>query len=170
MMFFWVFVSFVICQRLTELLIAKRNAQQMFSRGATEVDKSGYRYIVLMHTLFFLSLISEKLFFRKVLNEYWYVFLLLFIISLVLRYWAIISLGEYWNTRIIILQNSVRIRKGPYAYLKHPNYLAVIIELAVIPLLFSCYVTSVVFSVLNMFVITRRIKIEENALESLKYP
>ncbi len=166
-MFFWLFIAFVILQRLAELIIAKRNEKRMLAKGAVEFDRDGYKFIVLMHTLFFLSLLSEKIYFNRGINDYWIILIILFFLAQALRYWAIISLGEFWNTRIIVLKGSELIKKGPYRFLSHPNYMAVITEIAVIPLIFSCYITAIVFSVLNLFAITRRIKIEDAALKKL---
>lgn len=166
-MFFWVFISFVILQRLAELFIAKRNETKMIQKGAVEIDRAGYKYIVLMHSAFFISLLAEKNISGRQISQYWIVFLTLFILAQLLRYWVIVSLGEYWNTRIIILKGSSLIKKGPYRFLKHPNYIAVITEIAVISLLFSCYITSIIFTILNIFVLKRRIKTEEESLRDL---
>lgn len=163
-MFFWIFITFLIVQRLAELVIAKRNEKKMFAKGAVEHDREGYKWIVVMHTMFFISLIVEKVFFSGELSPLWIIFLSLFIISQFGRYWVITSLGEYWNTRIIVLKNSSLIKRGPYKYFKHPNYVIVCIELAVIPLLFSCYFTSIFFTILNLILLRRRIKIENRAL------
>jgi methyltransferase len=136
----------------------------MIAKGAVEYDSNGYKFVVLMHTMFFISLIIEKTFIVGENYQLWSFALALFIIAQLLRYWAIASLGEYWNTRIIVLKGSPLIMKGPYRLLKHPNYIAVAIEITVIPLMFSCYFTAIFFSILNIFVLKRRIKIEEEAL------
>ncbi len=167
-MYFWIFIIFLIIQRLGELVIAKRNEKKMFARGAEEYDKSGYKYIVIMHTLFFLSLIAENHFLPRELNPFSIILFSVFILTQFARYWAISSLGEYWNTRIIVLKGSPLIKKGPYKFLKHPNYIVVAVELAVIPLMFSCYFTAIIFTILNLFLLKRRIKIENEALESLQ--
>jgi methyltransferase len=167
MIFFWWLVFFVIFQRLVELFIAKRNAAILFAKGAKETDSIGYRYIVAMHVCFFISLILENNLLSRTLNKYWYIFFGLFAAAQVLRYWSIISLGHFWNTRIIVLKGSGLVSKGPYKYLSHPNYIAVVTELAAIPLIFSCYITAIVFSILNLFVLRRRIRIEKEALNDL---
>lgn len=169
-MFFLIFIIFVITQRLAELVIAKRNEKRLFSLGAVEYDKAGYKVIVLMHTLFFISLISEYYLLQngEGLSAFWLPLFLFFIFTQFIRYWALASLGKYWNTRIIIFAGSPRIRKGPYKYLDHPNYAAVITELLVIPLMFDCYITAIVFSAANLFVLKRRIRIENQALAHLK--
>lgn len=166
-MFFYIIVGFVILQRLIELIIAKRNEKKSLAEGGIEYDKKGYSGIVIMHTMFFISLITEYFYFEHSLNRYWIVFLVLFTSAQFLRYWAIISLGSMWNTRIIIVPGSKLVQYGPYKYFKHPNYMAVITELAVLPLMFSCFITAVIFSAVNLLLLKRRISIEENALEGL---
>jgi len=164
MTFFIIFITVVIVQRISELILAKKNERYLKSNGAIEYDKKGYKYIVLMHNLFFISVITEFLFMERQINEYCKILLIIFICTQLLRYWAIFTLGKRWNTKILVLPNTEPIRSGVYKYLKHPNYIAVIIEIAIIPLLFSCYYTAVVFSILNLIVLKRRIRIEEEAL------
>jgi len=164
MIAFSIFLLFVISQRLIELLIAKRNERILKAQGGIEFDKNGYRVIVIMHVVFFVSLICEKVFLSRMLNSYWIIFAALFGVAQFLRYWAIKSLGVYWNTKILVLPNHKLVIAGPYKFLRHPNYIAVIVEIAVIPLIFSCYLTACIFSVINFILLRRRIKIEENAL------
>ncbi len=166
-MLFYTLIGFVVLQRLIELLIAKKNEKKSLAAGGIEYDKSGYKIIVVMHILFFISLFAEYYYSERVLNKFWIIFLILFIAAQGLRYWAIISLGSMWNTRIIIVPGSPLVKHGPYKYFKHPNYMAVITELAVIPFMFSCFITAVVFSSVNLFLLKRRIEIEENVLEQL---
>lgn len=167
MIFFWIFFAFLISQRVLELFLAKRNEQIVKSRGALEFDRDGYKYIVATHVAFFISLVLEKFLLRRELNRFWVLFLLIFLLAQVLRYWAISSLGAYWNTKVLVVPDSQRTTKGPYRYLKHPNYVAVVVEIAVIPLIFSCYLTSILFSIFNLILVRRRIRIEENALQSI---
>src|SRR5437868_15161822 len=160
MIYFWLFLFFVIFQRLSELLIAKKNEKILKSKGAVEYDKSGYKYIVTMQVLFFISMAAEKIYFQRGLNQFSIYLGAIFLLAQILRYWAISSLRIFWNTRIIILQGAKLINRGPYRFLRHPNYIAVIIEIAVIPLIFSCYITAGIFSVLNLIVLFRRRAIE----------
>jgi len=134
------------------------------ANGAREIDKHGYRVIVLMHIGFFISLVSEYIFLNRELNKFWIPLLILFILAQILRYWAISTLGHCWNTKILVIPGTKPISSGPYKYVKHPNYVAVITEIAVIPLIFSCYFTAVGFSILNILALKRRIQIEEKAL------
>lgn len=161
---FWIFLLFVILQRIAELAIAKRNEKIVRAKGAIEFDSKGYKVLVAMHVAFFISLVLEKVFLERGLNSLWIFFVTLFVLAQFLRYWAISSLGVYWNTRVLVIPNSKLVCSGPYKYLRHPNYIAVITEIAVIPLIFSCYITAGVFSAINLILLRRRVKIEEEAL------
>ena len=164
MIVFWILLFLLILQRLFELVLARRNERILKSIGAIEFDKDGYKVIVAMHVLFLISLVTEKVFFERKLNDLWFLFAALFLCAQVLRYWAISSLGVYWNTKVLVAPDHNIVISGPYKYFRHPNYIAVIIEIATIPLIFSCYITAVVFSVINLFLLRRRIKIEEEVL------
>jgi methyltransferase len=165
---FWIFLTFLLVQRVSELLLAKRNERVARVKGAVEYDEKGYKVIVLMHIFFFISLISEYILLARTLSNFWVPLLILFIIAQILRYWAISTLGYYWNTKILVTPNTSPIRTGPYKYLNHPNYLSVILEIAVIPLIFSCYITSMIFTLLNLGLLKRRMRIEEQALSTMK--
>lgn len=156
----WSFILFVLAQRVLELLLANLHEKKLKNLGAVEIDNSGYRFIVGMHAAFFVSIILEKTEFHRPLSSFWMILLCIFFAAQTLRYWAIRSLGIYWNTKILVAPSHQALRKGPYKFLRHPNYIAVIIEIAVIPLILSCYITSVVFTIVNAFVIARRIRIE----------
>jgi methyltransferase len=166
MKLFWILICLVIFQRLAELIVARRNERIVRSEGAVEFDRKGYGVIVAMHVAFFVSLAGEYIFLNRHLNSYWIILISVFIAAQILRYWAITSLGNYWNTRILVIPDSGPIKKGPYKYVNHPNYIAVAIEIAVLPLIFSCYLTSVLFTVVNAVLLSRRIKIEEEALSA----
>ncbi len=164
---FWIFLTFLILQRLSELILARRNEKIVRAKGAREYDAGGYKIIVLMHIAFLASLFAEYILFGRNLNQYWLPLIFLFIVAQIVRYWAIGSLGYYWNTKILITPRSRLVTKGPYKCIKHPNYLAVTIEIGVIPLIFSCYITAVTFTIINIILLRRRIKIEEDALSTL---
>lgn len=164
MIVFFAFLLFIILQRVAELVLARRNEKTLKSQGAIEFDKDGYGAIAAMHIAFFISLICEKIFLHRTLNTYWPLFVTLFVAAQVLRYWAIRSLGVHWNTKVLVIPGKKLVTKGPYKYIRHPNYIAVITEIAAIPLIFSCYITATVFSLLNLILLRRRIMIEESAL------
>jgi methyltransferase len=167
MIIFSIFISVMIVQRLLELVIARRNERWMKSQGAIEFGMKHYQYIVLMHSLFFAFLLFEKITFSRELSSFWPLLAAVFVCAQLIRVWAISSLGSYWNTKIIVLPNVDVVRKGPYRYLKHPNYLVVSLELLVVPLLFGAYITAVLFTLLNILMLSIRIPAEEKALREL---
>ena len=170
MKLFLLFLILIVLQRLSELVLAKRNEKIVRSEGAVEYDAGGYKVIVLLHTAFLVSFTAEYFLLGRSLSPYWLPLICVFVFAQILRYWAIRSLGKFWNTRILIVPGERLVTEGPYRYLKHPNYVSVTIEIAVIPLIFSCYITAAVFTVLNLLALRRRIRIEESALSSLENP
>lgn len=163
-MLFLFIISFIIVQRLVELLIARDNERWMRSQGAYEVGAGHYPWMVAMHSTFFFSLILEVMLFNRPLSSVWPLFLGLFVVAQVLRIWCLASLGKFWNTKIIILPGADVVRKGPYKWIRHPNYLIVTTELLVLPLFFSAYWTAIVFGLLNAWMLSVRIPAEEKAL------
>lgn len=164
---FLILGGFISLQRIVELRIAKSNEKWMKQRGAIEFGEKHYRYMVTMHLLFFILLSCEKFFLNRGLSTLWSILLIVFLVAQLFRIWAITSLGRFWNTKIIVLRNATVIRKGPYRFIKHPNYFVVAIELAVVPLLFNAYFTAVLFTFLNIIMLMIRIPEEEKALRDL---
>lgn len=164
---FYIFTSIVIIQRLLEMVIARRNEKWMKAQGAIEFGRIHYQFLVMMHILFFLVFFFEKIAFSRELSPFWSLLGSLFIMAQLIRVWAISSLGRYWNTKIIVLPNVDVVRKGPYRYIKHPNYLVVFIELLVVPLMFGAYITAIMFTILNVMMLSIRIPAEEKALREL---
>jgi methyltransferase len=163
-MFFYVMLAMMIMQRLLELAIAKRNEKWMLKQGAVEIGSSHYKWIVFVHGLFFVSLASEVLLMGKPLSSIWALLFVLFIMTQIGRIWVITSLGRFWNTKIIVLPETEVVLKGPYKFLKHPNYVIVVLEFLIIPLFFEAYITMILFSLLNLFVLSIRVPMEEKAL------
>jgi|SRR5690625_2619581 len=165
MIIFYLIFSFTVAQRLAELYIANRNEQWMRARGGIEIGNDHYKWFVFLHILFFVFLISEVNFLYMesivVFNIY---FFIVFLIAQIGRVWCIISLGKFWNTKIIILPKVILIKKGPYKYVKHPNYIIVLIELLSIPSMFGAYKTAILFSVLHLILLSVRIPLEDRAL------
>lgn len=158
-MSFYIFIFILIVQRLAELLISKKNEKWLLEKGAVEYGHAHYPAIVTLHTLFILSLIAE---YNAGGTKPFNIPLLFIFIALILfKVWTISSLGKFWNTKIFRIPGTEPIKKGPYKLIKHPNYVIVICEIAITPLIFNLYVTAVVFSVLNAIVLSIRIK-EEN--------
>lgn len=161
---FFLFYLFVVCQRLVELGIAKRNERLMKVKGAVEFGQEHYGYMVGLHVAFLLSFLLEVLLLSKQISPLWPVLFSLFIGAQIMRVWAITTLGQFWNTKIIILPNADVVKKGPYKFLRHPNYLVVSLEIIAIPLLFQAYITAFIFTILNAWMLSVRIPSEERAL------
>jgi len=157
-MYFIIFISFLILQRLSELYIARGNEKWLLEQGAIQYGQKHYPFIVAMHTLFIVSLIVEYLV-RGGAQISW-VFLAIFIAILLFKFWALSSLGKYWNTKIYRVPGVYPVKKGPYKFLRHPNYMEVVCEIAIIPLVFHLYYTAVIFTILNAIMLTVRITVE----------
>jgi methyltransferase len=162
---FSIVISIVILQRLVELVVAKRNEKWMRGQGAFEAGAAHYPVMVSMHIAFFFSLIAEVLLFDKSLSSVWILFLIIFLVTQLARIWCLTSLGKFWNTKIIILPGANVVQKGPYKWIRHPNYVIVATELLVLPLMFSAYFTAIIFSFLNVWMLSVRIPAEEKALK-----
>lgn len=160
-------VALVGVQRLLELLLARRNERRARTRGAVERGRSHYLFIVALHSLWLLATLIEGLLRGPELSALWPVPLALFLLVQPLRYWALVSLGERWNTKILVVPGAKPIRRGPYKYLSHPNYVVVVVEIITFPLIFGAWVTALVFTVLNAAVLWVRIREENRALTEL---
>lgn len=160
-------VALVGVQRLVELVLARRNERRTRARGAVERGRSHYLFIVALHSLWLLATLIEGLLRGPELPALWPVPLALFLLVQPLRYWALVSLGERWNTKILVVPGAKPIRRGPYKYLSHPNYVVVVVEIITFPLIFGAWVTALVFTVLNAAVLWVRIREENRALTEL---
>jgi len=160
-------IPLVIVQRILELRTARRNEALMRSRGAVEAGAGHYAPIVALHTLWFIGMIVEIVVLTRHISPFWPAFLAIILLAQGLRYWAIRSLGVWWNTRILVLPGSRVVRRGSYRYMKHPNYVAVTIELFALPALYGAYLTAVTASLVNAVLLRIRIREEEKALMEL---
>ena len=157
-MYFIAFISFLILQRLSELLIARRNEKWLLSQGAVQYGQSHYPFMIAMHTLFIVSIIVE--YYLRGGTQISWIFLGIFLAVLLFKFWALSSLGKYWNTKIYRIPGVYSVKRGPYKFLKHPNYMEVVCEIAIIPLVFHLYYTAIVFTVLNAIMLSVRIRVE----------
>ena len=156
-------LGFVTSQRLVELRLADRNSSRLLAEGAVEFSRGHYPFIVALHMLWLAAL-------------WWWApgrpidvpLLVLFAVLQLGRVWVIASLGDRWTTRIIVKPGAPLVRKGPYRFLNHPNYLIVTLEIAVLPLLFGLWRIALIFSLLNAIILAIRIREENRALASLR--
>ena len=161
-MTFTLFILFIILLRIAELLLARKNEQWLLQNGAIEYGQKHYPFIVALHILFIISLIVEYSIVGVV--AYNLPLLILFFVLLALKAWVIFSLGKFWNTKIYRVAHFPLVKKGPYKYIKHPNYIIVIAEIATIPLIFHLYYTAIIFNLLYGLMLALRIREEDKAL------
>ncbi len=158
-------IALVGLERLVELRLSLRNAQWAFARGGQEHGKPHYRFMTVFHTAFLVSCVLEPwLLGRPFVAPWGFVALGLAVLAQLLRYWAITTLGTRWNTRVIVLPEWEPVTTGPYRFFRHPNYVAVVLELLVLPLVHGAWVTALVFTVGNAALLSVRIRVEEEAL------
>ena len=157
-------VTLVAVQRLFELVLARGNERRARARGAVEWGTDHYPFIVALHALWLVSTLVEGLLRGPDLPGFWPIPLALFLLVQPLRYWAVLSLGERWNTRILVVPDAKPVRHGPYKYLNHPNYVVVVVEILAFPLIFGAWITALVFTLLNAAILSVRIREENRAL------
>lgn len=159
----WVF-AYLVSERLFELRLSRRHFLALAARGGREFSPETFPPMVALHTLFLLALLIESSPWRLPLTPGNSTLLALFILLQGARYWCIVSLGPCWNTRIVLIPGGAARREGPYRFLSHPNYLVVILEFALLPLLMSAPYTLALFFPANLLIIRQRIRLEEKAL------
>lgn len=152
------FLSFIIIQRLSELVIARRNTARLLGQGAYEVGAAHYPVMVGMHSVWIACLVIFG--YDEAVSFGW---LALFAILQVFRVWILASLGSRWTTRVIISQEPL-IMRGPYKYMSHPNYMLVVAEIIVTPMVLGLVWVALVFTVLNAAMLWVRIGVEHKAL------
>jgi len=162
-MAFILFISFLILLRIGELILSRKNEIWLLQNGAIEYGQKHYPFIVALHVSFFIAMISEYCIQQTASFSLFY--FILYFVLIVLKIWIIISLGKFWNTKIYHISGLPLQKKGLYNYIQHPNYLVVVGEIAVIPLVFHLYYTAITFSLLNAIMLFVRIKEENKALK-----
>jgi len=168
---FTVLVVLVGLERLAELVVSKRNAAWSFERGGVESGFSHYPFMVVLHTGLLLGALVEAYARRPdVPSALAWSMLVVVVLTQALRWWCIATLGRQWNTRVIVVPGLAPVHGGPYALMRHPNYVAVVVEGVALPLVHACWITAVVFTVLNAVLLTVRVRVENTALSSLSEP
>lgn len=155
----------IVVQRLTELRLAARNEAWARGAGAVEHGRGHYPLFFVLHTAWLLAWPAEALLNGPALANGWIVWAAVFAVAEGLRYWAILTLGRRWNTRVLVVPDLTPIARGPYRLMRHPNYVAVVLELFAVPLMFGAVWTAAVASVLNgALLLGVRIPVENRAL------
>ncbi len=161
-------VAAVGLERVAELVVSQRNAAWALARGGVESGRGHYPAMVLLHSTLLAAAPAEAwLLDRPFLPWLGATMLVLVLASQALRWWCIGTLGRQWNTRVIVVPGLGRVTRGPYRWLSHPNYVAVVIEGAALPLVHTAWLTAALFTALNAVLLTVRIRTERDALSLL---
>lgn len=157
-----VIIGLIALQRLGELFIAQRNTRALLARGAIEVGRAHYPLFIVLHTAWLIA-IAAMLSPSPPING---PALAVVLVAQAMRLWIIQTLGPYWTTRILTLPGVPLVRRGPYRFMRHPNYVIVVAEVAALPLVFGQVGVAIVFSILNAALLWWRIRVEDQALQS----
>jgi methyltransferase len=159
---FGYFVFGLCCfQRLLEVIYAARNTKTLMAQGAVEIGRGHYPVMIALHVSW---LVAILVFLPQPMAINWF-WLAIFVVLQALRIWVLVTLGPYWTTRIITVPNAPLVRRGPYRFLRHPNYVIVVGEILAFPLVYGEFAVALVFSVLNTAMLWWRIREEEKGLK-----
>ncbi|MEU9291631.1 isoprenylcysteine carboxylmethyltransferase family protein [Streptomyces sp. NPDC048275] len=165
MLWYALLVFAVAAERVAELVVARRNATWTLFRAGVEHGRGHYPVMVALHTGLLACCLCEPLLAeRPFLPVLGWPMLALALLAQALRWWCIGTLGPYWNTRVIVVPGARLVGAGPYRFLRHPNYLAVVVEVAALPLVHSSWLTATVFTVANAVLLAVRVRCENAAL------
>jgi methyltransferase len=168
MIWYTLLVVAVGLERLAELVVSKRNAAWSLAHGGVETGRRHYAVMVVLHSGLLVGCLVEVWWSRpEFIPALGLTMLALVVASQALRWWCIATLGHQWNTRVIIVPGLPRVTGGPYRFLSHPNYVAVVVEGFALPLVYSAWVTAAVFTVCNAVLLSVRLRVENHALAAL---
>lgn len=152
-------------ERLVELVVSRRNIRRLVAQGGREYGRGHFPPMVLFHTLFPAAAVAEVLVLGRAFPGVWgWISLTLVFLAQGLRWWSVASLGPAWSVRVVVVPEAPVVTRGPYRFLKHPNYLAVAIEVAALPLVHGAWLTAVVATLLNGGLLRVRIPLEERVM------
>jgi methyltransferase len=165
MTWYVVLVVLVGFERVAELVVSLRNASWSFAHGGVESGRGHYPFMVVLHTGLLAGCLVEAAH-RPFVPALGLTMLVVVVLSQGLRWWCITVLGRQWNTRVIVVPGLRLVARGPYRWLRHPNYVAVVAEGIALPLVHTAWLTAAVFTVLNIPLLAIRIRTEEAALNA----
>lgn len=159
----------VACERAVEVVMSERHARALFARGAFERGRGHYPAMVVLHASFLVACALEPALLRRPFVPALAAAMLAVVLaSQALRWWSVATLGVHWSTRLVVLPGASRVARGPYRFFPHPNYVAVVTELAALPLVHSAWITAAAFSVANAALLSVRVRAEDAALRAMR--
>ncbi|CAN5618018.1 isoprenylcysteine carboxyl methyltransferase family protein [soil metagenome] len=162
-------IALVVSERIAELVVSKRHAAWAFARGGIEHGRGHYPPMVVLHTALLIGCLVEVFGADRAFNPWLgWPMLAVVLAAQALRWWCIVSLGTLWNTRVIVTPGIPLVQRGPYRWIAHPNYVAVVLEGIALPLVHSAWITAAVFTALNAWLLSVRIRTENAALDSVR--
>lgn len=162
---YYLLILAVGVERLVELVLSKRNARLAFAKGGKEFGRGHYPVMVIIHTALLVGCVVEVwLLHRPFIPWLGWPMLAVAVLAQVLRWWCITTLGQQWNTLVIVVPDAPLVQRGPYRWLHHPNYVAVVAEGIALPLVHTAWLTALCFTVANALLLTVRIRVENVAL------
>lgn len=168
MTFYALLVGLVAFERVAELLTSRRNEAWSTARGGREYGAGHYPPMVVLHTALLVACLAEVVLLdRPFLPWFGWPMLAVVVAAQALRWWCIATLGPRWNTRVIVVPGLPAVTGGPYRWLRHPNYVAVVVEGIALPLVHTAWLTAAIFTALNAALLTVRIRCENAALATL---
>ncbi|UJL31050.1 isoprenylcysteine carboxyl methyltransferase family protein [Mycobacterium sp. TJFP1] len=166
MLAYTLLIAAVALERVAELVVSQRNLRWSRARGGVEFGAAHYPLMVLLHTVLLVACLVEAAHREFIPVLGWSMFALV-VAAQGLRWWCITTLGHQWNTRVVVVPGAGRVTGGPYRFLSHPNYVAVVVEGIALPLVHTAWVTALVFTLLNAALLWMRISVEDKALRTL---
>jgi methyltransferase len=156
-------IAAVALERLAELVVSRRNLAWALRHGGREYGFGHYPFMVVLHTGLLVACLVEAAHREFIPALGWSMFVVV-VLAQALRWWCITTLGPRWNTRIVVIPGLPLVDRGPYRWLPHPNYVAVVLEGIALPLVHTAWVTAVIFTVLNAVLLRVRISSENAAM------
>lgn len=163
------YLALIAIERVGELFLSRHNARILRAIGAEEFGRSHLPWFVALHVAWPLALVAEVVWLGARPGPLWGLWLGVFVAAQILRYAVIRTLGVFWNVRVLVVPGIRPIRRGPYRWLRHPNYLAVALELFSGALLFGAWRTGIVATLIHLVLVRLRVPVEERALREAAY-
>ena len=162
---YWGLLVVIAVERVAELVVSQRHAAASLRNGGVEYGKGHFPVMVALHVALLAGCVAEPLLLhRTFIPALGYPMLVVVVAANALRWWCIVTLGPRWTARVIVIPGLPLVRSGPYRWFAHPNYVAVVIEGAALPLVGSAWITACTFTVLNAALLTVRLRCETRAL------